>query len=315
MDQQCTELCPGPAPVHDGIPAVRKASLKLAIAAAPGKATHQRLLTHREVCLRFEISSIGRPPSCQEFGNRPGRSPNATSSFQHPPKSLRRPRWASSSECSGLSIGVRLAKCVPQGMRRVRGRSGRHHHVSGASVKLQEAIALIDEQFLGLGGIQTAQNTESVSQQQTSSTITLNNQTILFISTSSKLGLSASLGIDLDARHSGTVSSGQRLDLLPCHGRVRTASLWQMSMILHRLFNPAVTIALWFIGGVSSVRGTVRVAIFSFLSLRYSRQLDHCPIRWWHLGRRSRPTSDTLHRPHHHDDPCTGHELRARPDA
>jgi len=81
--------------------------------------------------------------------------------------------------------------------------------------------------FLGLGGIKTAQNSETVSQQQTAGTIALSNQTILFISTSMGLSL--------------------------------LVTAWIFYRITGGLFNPAITLALWLIGAVPSLRAALLV--------------------------------------------------------
>jgi len=81
--------------------------------------------------------------------------------------------------------------------------------------------------FLGLGGIKTAQNSETVAQTQTAGTIALSNQTILFISTSMGLSL--------------------------------LVTAWIFYRITGGLFNPAITLALWLIGAVPSLRACLLV--------------------------------------------------------
>ena len=79
--------------------------------------------------------------------------------------------------------------------------------------------------FLGLGCVKTSQNSQTFTQSQTATT--LSNQTILFI------------------------SIGMGLSLL--------VTAWTFFRITGGLFNPAVTLALYLIGGIKVVRAGLLV--------------------------------------------------------
>jgi len=81
--------------------------------------------------------------------------------------------------------------------------------------------------FLALGGAKTAQNSATSSQLETAATVSLSQQTILFIS--------LSFGFSL------------------------LVTAWIFYRITGGLFNPAVTLALWLIGGVPTLRACMLV--------------------------------------------------------
>lgn len=97
----------------------------------------------------------------------------------------------------------------------------------------QDMIAMLGEFvgttmfiFLGLGCVKTSQNSQTFTQSQTATT--LSNQTILFI------------------------SIGMGLSLL--------VTAWTFFRITGGLFNPAVTLALYLIGGIKAVRAILLTA-------------------------------------------------------
>lgn len=101
--------------------------------------------------------------------------------------------------------------------------------------------------FLGLAGVQTAQNSETASQQETGAQIALSNQTIMFISLS--MGFSLLVNAWLFFRITGAY-----LDVVRARKLRNRAYQTHGSSDAGGLFNPAVTLALWLIGGISHLR-------------------------------------------------------------